>query len=552
MWRALPALWVAATLALAAPATAADHVFGLTTTGAGPALAQWESDTPGSFESEKPITGLGADVVVDLDSSPQNGRLYLLTRAGTAGRIWTVDPATGLATKVADLTADPLDATAPFAGLTDTASPTFKLGVDISPVSGLMRVVSYGDDVSLRVRLDNGFTTTDAPINPAARDVAGIAYNNNDNNPASGTVLVGYDYTTDTVGTLNPENNGTFVAQGSSGISVVSPPLQEMDIARSTVRYATHKLGGPESNFFTVNPGTGAHTLVGSLPKPVFGLTVAENFVGTDAASVSVAESGGDARVTLVRRYPRGSTSVEYVITDGTATGGADYTSSSGAVTFDPGETVKTLSVPVTDDTADEPPETFDVALSLAAGDDAGLLDQSKTTVTIADDDPGPAPAPDRDGDGVADAADNCPNVANPDQADGDGDGLGTVCDPLEPPALLPGRCANTRRGTAADDSLVGTVAGDRLVGLRGADSLFGGDGDDCLSGGAGDDWLSGGRGADTIDTGKGVNVVRAGAGNDSVKARNRKRDSIDCGPGKDTVKADRRDRLRGCEKRRR
>jgi YVTN family beta-propeller protein len=36
----------------------------------------------------------------------------------------------------------------------------------------------------------------------------------------------------------------------------------------------------------------------------------------------------------------------------------------------------------------------------------------------------------DGDGDGVPDDADNCPLVANPDQADRDGDGIGDVCDP--------------------------------------------------------------------------------------------------------------------------
>lgn len=39
-------------------------------------------------------------------------------------------------------------------------------------------------------------------------------------------------------------------------------------------------------------------------------------------------------------------------------------------------------------------------------------------------------PPPDSDGDGVADAADNCPAAANPDQADNDADGQGNACDP--------------------------------------------------------------------------------------------------------------------------
>jgi cohesin domain-containing protein/thrombospondin type 3 repeat protein len=38
---------------------------------------------------------------------------------------------------------------------------------------------------------------------------------------------------------------------------------------------------------------------------------------------------------------------------------------------------------------------------------------------------------PDRDCDGVADAADNCPDVANADQADANDDGVGDACEPL-------------------------------------------------------------------------------------------------------------------------
>ncbi len=41
------------------------------------------------------------------------------------------------------------------------------------------------------------------------------------------------------------------------------------------------------------------------------------------------------------------------------------------------------------------------------------------------------AASPDQDGDGVSDATDNCPAVRNPEQTDGDHDGVGDACDPL-------------------------------------------------------------------------------------------------------------------------
>ncbi|HZT92004.1 MAG TPA: hypothetical protein VFA05_08200 [Gaiellaceae bacterium] len=60
---------------------------------------------------------------------------------------------------------------------------------------------------------------------------------------------------------------------------------------------------------------------------------------------------------------------------------------------------------------------------------------------------------------------------------------------------------------------------------------------------------ITGTAGADVIDgTANGGDVIAAGPGDDVVHAKNGRRDTVDCGAGRDTVYADRTDRLRRCE----
>ena len=73
---------------------------------------------------------------------------------------------------------------------------------------------------------------------------------------------------------------------------------------------------------------------------------------------------------------------VDYVTLDGTATAGEDYTATSGTLTFQAGETTKTISVPITDDTEDDGGETFTLTLSNASGADLG---DAEATGTIRD-----------------------------------------------------------------------------------------------------------------------------------------------------------------------
>ncbi|XP_054012041.1 sodium/calcium exchanger 3 isoform X2 [Hylaeus anthracinus] len=102
--------------------------------------------------------------------------------------------------------------------------------------------------------------------------------------------------------------------------------------------------------------------------------TVMEN-VGT--FEVGVTRAGGDLAKPC---------SVDYCTEDGSAEAGSDYISAKGTLTFDPGETKKTIKLSVIDDELFEEDEHFYVRLSNAS-QPAMLVSPSLATVMILDDD---------------------------------------------------------------------------------------------------------------------------------------------------------------------
>ena len=144
------------------------------------------------------------------------------------------------------------------------------------------------------------------------------------------------------------------------------------------------------SSLYTMNMTAGTVTLVGAFPEAVEDLSLLKSSSFTiDDRSVTVAENAGNASVTVDRTgNASGTQTVAYTTADGTATG-ADYTPTSGTLTFGPTETSKTFTIPVANDKAAEPSES--VALSLSAPTGGASLGAASTgTLTIVDDD-GPA-----------------------------------------------------------------------------------------------------------------------------------------------------------------
>jgi hypothetical protein len=113
------------------------------------------------------------------------------------------------------------------------------------------------------------------------------------------------------------------------------------------------------------------------------------------SATYNVNEGDGLATVTVTRSGGSlgGPVSVDYATADGSAVAGSDYDATGGTLTFGPGESSKSFTVPITSDSVHEDAETFQVMLSNAGGG-ASLGSPAGATVTIADDDAAPAPTP--------------------------------------------------------------------------------------------------------------------------------------------------------------
>ena len=113
---------------------------------------------------------------------------------------------------------------------------------------------------------------------------------------------------------------------------------------------------------------------------------------GPAALSVADAEVEEEPGATLafvvsLDRTRHAPVTVDYTTADGTAVAGEDYTATSGALAFAAGETEKTVSVPVLDDSHDEGSETLTLSLSDAEG---AAIDDGMATGTIRNSDPLP------------------------------------------------------------------------------------------------------------------------------------------------------------------
>jgi len=167
-------------------------------------------------------------------------------------------------------------------------------------------------------------------------------------------------------------------------------------VIRSASWNANVAAGGQASFGFQATEGATGSTATGFILNGATSAPPPPPVVPTlSIADASIKESGiGTGELSFTVTLSQAATSavtVHYGTADGTAKAGTDYNALSGTLTFAPGQTTQTITVPILADSAAAPSETFTLALTSPTG---ATLARGAATGTILHDSPPPTGVP--------------------------------------------------------------------------------------------------------------------------------------------------------------
>ena len=204
-------------------------------------LISFNRATPATQVGSTTVTGLTTgETLLGIDVRPADSKLYAL---GSAGNLYTLDPATGVATLKVALKALAGDDN-PYSALVGTS-----FAVDFNPAADRLRVVGNTGQ-NLRINVDTGDTTTDGAITPSAASVTAAAYTNSFAGTTS-TRLFDLDVVAGQLYLQSPPNDGTLANGVTLGVTADAANGFDID-ARSNVGYAVLTTGN-ETAFYSIN-----------------------------------------------------------------------------------------------------------------------------------------------------------------------------------------------------------------------------------------------------------------------------------------------------------
>lgn len=245
----------ALSLAVASQSQAA-LVYGLSTRNQ---LVTFDSATPDTLMSAGFLRGMEVnEAIINIDMRPATGEIFAL---GSFGNLYKVNTNTLVVNAVGPLVNQATNTPIMLSGV--------EFGFDFNPTVDRIRITS-DQDQNLRANPANGITFVDGTLNNSGGgnpNIVGSAYTNSDTDPNTGTTLFNIDSVSNMLTTQAPPNNGTQNNVGFLGVDVSA--LCGFDIltegSRNTAFAAFQTAGEFESKFYTVNLGTGAASLVGTI-----------------------------------------------------------------------------------------------------------------------------------------------------------------------------------------------------------------------------------------------------------------------------------------------
>ena len=318
---------------------------------------------------------------------------FTVTLSGASGKTVTVDYATadGTATSPADYTS--AAGTVSFAPgryhqdlhRADRGRHPRRVRRDVhSPTCRTRRTPRSSDNQGVGTITDNDPipTLTFANVTVIEPDVGTVTATFTVTLSAASGKTVTVDYATANGTATSPADytasSGTFTFNPGQTTKTIDVAVQG-DLLNEANETYTVTLTNPTNATIPVATRTGTITDNDPLPSVVINdVSLTEGNSGTTNADFTVTLSAPSGR----------NVTVNYATANATATQPADYTTTSGTLTFTPGQVTKTVSVPVVGDTIDEIDETFVVNLTVPVN---VTIADNQGVGTITDDDPLPS-----------------------------------------------------------------------------------------------------------------------------------------------------------------
>jgi len=178
--------------------------------------------------------------------------------------------------------------------------------------------------------------------------------------------------------------NGTTLIAQSNPVDLVSANFTNLFLNAGTYYLAIDGVGkgDPLTTGYSDYGSLGQYSISGTIIKPV--TTNDLPLINITTSPQTVVEGLVTSQVYTVSKNTASSQSitVQYTTSNGTATSGSDYTSTTGTLTFNAGVTTQTITIPILNNSVNEADETFSLTLSNPTNALLGSTKSVTTTIT--------------------------------------------------------------------------------------------------------------------------------------------------------------------------